>query len=256
MNLFEFSEICRDQLGVIRYLQGEHILHSKVDCAPCQHPYTLVKDKVKVSSYFWRCPKCKKKQSLTKDSFLEGAKISPAKLVFLVFYWSSKIAVTTAKEHLDMSSATGVDYYQYMRDICSNKLVRSPMQLGGPGKEVQIDESLLVRAKYRRGRNVRRKQQWIFGAYDVAEKVGYVTYVEKRDAATLLPSIQRVISPGSIIVSDQWQAYSDIPNLPGNYTHYTVNHSQNFVDPVTGKHTNHVESYWIRMKSNGTYKDF
>src|SRR6218665_97916 len=68
-------------------------------------------------------------------------------------------------------------------------------------------------------------------------------------------------SPGSIIVSDQWRAYRDIPNLPGNYTHYTVNHSENFVDPVTGKHTNHVESYWMRMKStfkrmNGTYKDF
>ena len=75
------------------------------------------------------------------------------------------------------------------------------MQLGGPEKEVQIDESLLVRAKYRRcRRNVRRKQQWVFGAYDVAEKVRYVTYVEKRDAATLLPIIQRVISPGSIIV--------------------------------------------------------
>jgi len=69
------------------------------------------------------------------------------------------------------------------------------------------------------------------------------------------------ISPASIIVSDQWRAYRDIPNLPGNYTHYTVNHSENFVDPVTGKHTNHVESYWMRMKStfkrmNGTYKDF
>jgi len=135
------------------------------------------------------------------------------------------------------------------------------MQLGGPGKEVQIDESLLVRAKYRRGRNVRRKQQWIFVAYDVAEKVGYVTYVEKRDAATLLPIIQRVISPGSIIVSDQWRAYRDIPNLPGNYTHYMVNHSENFVDPVTGIYMNHVESYWMRMKStfnrmNGTYKNF
>src|SRR6218665_3601754 len=56
MNLFELSEICRDQLGVIKYLQGEHILHSNVDCAPCQHPYTLVKDKVKVSGYFWRGP--------------------------------------------------------------------------------------------------------------------------------------------------------------------------------------------------------
>src|SRR6218665_3765380 len=173
MNIFEISEIYRDQLGVIKYLQGEHILHSNVDCAPCQHPFTLIKEKSKLSGYVWRCPKCRKEQSVTKDSFLEGAKIWPTKLV-LVFYWSSKIAVTTAKEHLDMSSATGVDYYQYMRNICSNKLVRSPMQLGGPGKEVQIDESLLLWAKYRHGLNVRRKQQWIFGAYDVAEKVGFL----------------------------------------------------------------------------------
>src|SRR6218665_148501 len=100
--------------------------HSTFECAPCRHPCTLIKAKAKLSGYFWRCPKCRKKQSVTKDSFLEGAKISPAKLVFLVFYWSSKIAVTTAKEHLDMSSATGVDYYQFMRDICSKKLVRSP----------------------------------------------------------------------------------------------------------------------------------
>src|SRR6218665_4043158 len=31
MNIFELSEICRDQLGVIKYLQGEHILHSNVE---------------------------------------------------------------------------------------------------------------------------------------------------------------------------------------------------------------------------------
>src|SRR6218665_1262289 len=114
MNIFKHSEIHRDQLGVTKYLQGEHILHSNVECAPCRHPCTLINDKAKLSSYFWRCPKCRKKQSVTKDSFLEGAKILPAKLVFLVFYWSTKIAVTTAKEHLDISSATGVDYYQFM----------------------------------------------------------------------------------------------------------------------------------------------
>lgn len=57
-----------------------------------------------------------------------------------------------------------------MRDICSWKLLQTPVHLGGPGKEVQIDESLLVKAKYHRGRNARRQESWVFGAYDVAQK--------------------------------------------------------------------------------------
>ncbi len=40
---------------------------------------------------------------------------------------------------------------------------------------------------------------------------------------------------GSVIYSDEWRAYSGISSVPGkNYTHKTVNHSVNFVDPVTG----------------------
>src|SRR6218665_938457 len=126
MNIFEISEIYRDQLGVIKYLQGEHILHSNVDCAPCRHPFTLIKEKSKLSGYIWRCPKCRKKQSVTKDSFLEGAKISPAKLVFLVFYWSSKIAVTTAKEHLDMSIHSFI-HSGYLYSAPSRNLLRGAL---------------------------------------------------------------------------------------------------------------------------------
>lgn len=152
-------------------------------------------------------------------------------------------------QHLDIATHTGMDYYQYMRDICSWKLLQNPVQLGGPQKEVEINESLLVKAKYFRRRGVHNQDCWIFGTYDVLAKTGYITFVSKRDAATLLPIKERVVAPGSVITSD----------VQGNYTHRTINHSRNFVDPVSGATTNHVESYWKRAKSifkgmNGTQK--
>ena len=61
----------------------------------------------------------------------------------------------------------------------------------------------------------------------------------ERDAATLLPIIQRVAEPGTSIWSDEWTAYGQLSSL--GYVHSTVNHSRNFKDLITGTCTNHVE---------------
>lgn len=71
--------------------------------------------------------------------------------------------------------------------------------------------------------------------------------VEKRDAATLLPIIENVVRPGSIVYSDEWRAYRQIQPKLG-LQHETVNHSVNFVDPGTGVHTQSIESYWTKTK--------
>ena len=34
------------------------------------------------------------------------------------------------------------DVYRWLREVCSTKLLQSPIVLGGPGVIVQIDESL------------------------------------------------------------------------------------------------------------------
>src|SRR6218665_337101 len=99
MNVYELCEVVKEKLGVIQYLQRDHILNSTVQCVTCQHPCTLLQDRKKLSGNFWRCPKCRRKQSVLKDSFLERAKISPAKFVYCVFYWAAQIAVGTTVDH-------------------------------------------------------------------------------------------------------------------------------------------------------------
>ena len=77
--------------------------------------------------------------------------------------------------------------------------------------------------------------------------LGYMEMVAARDAATLLPIIQAHVNPGTTIWSDSWAAYNNVIALPSVQGHDTVNHSIEFKSP-SGTHTNHIESYWNRVK--------
>ena len=72
--------------------------------------------------------------------------------------------------------------------------------------------------------------------------------VPRRDASTLLPIIQAHVLPGTTIYSDEWSAYNQVQGLPNVTSHSTVNHSLHFVDPVSGVHTQNIESYWNCVK--------
>ena len=72
--------------------------------------------------------------------------------------------------------------------------------------------------------------------------------VDRRDAATLLPIIQRCVLPGTEVHSDDWGAYRRLQLLPNVNRHRVVVHAHNFVDPRTGVHTQEVESAWSQLK--------
>lgn len=103
-------------------------------------------------------------------------------------------------------------------------------------------------AQFQRGRRP-RGERWVLGLFDTQYDPArpYLQLVRRRDARTLLTIIQRHVQPGSLVYTDEWAAYRQMQRVLG-FNHQTVNHSVNFVDPITGVHTQHAESNWSYSK--------
>ena len=95
--------------------------------------------------------------------------------------------MASACTQLGISQVTGVDIYNFLREVCSTALLREPVLLGGPGR---IDESLFChKCKYHRGR-VPVAETWVFGmvACSTSLATGFVQIVERRNAVTFYRS--------------------------------------------------------------------
>ena len=50
--------------------------------------------------------------------------------------------MSDAQEEAGVSKPMAIDTYQWLREICTRKLLQMPLKLGGQRKTVHIDESL------------------------------------------------------------------------------------------------------------------
>lgn len=77
---------------------------------------------------------------------------------------------------------------------------------------------------------------------------GYMEVVARRNRATLTNVINRTLRANSVIHSDEWRAYINLPqHVPNCIAHDTVNHTYNFVNPQTGAHTQVFNNIWCSM---------
>ncbi len=103
---------------------------------------------------------------------------------------------------------------------------------------------MFAKVKHFRGKDLKRKQLWVFGMKERESGKTYMEIVKTRNAATLLKIIYERCHPRTVIYSDLWSAYRSIAFLDKDFVHMTVNHSLHFVDPQTKVHTNGIESVW------------
>jgi transposase len=119
---------------------------------------------------------------------------------------------------------------------------------------VEVDETYLG-GQWRNKRKVIRdqgtkrgrgtKKQPVFGILCRNGKV-WAEVVDDVEAETLLPLISSKVTPGSVVCSDTWKAYTGIAGR--GYVHRLVNHGERQYSDGKGNHINGLEGFWGYLK--------
>ena len=245
MNIIELSSIIGDTDSTIKYLRHNNLL--KQNHHHCGVPCLQIFDKNTSDSWIFRCRQCRKKFSIRTDSIFSKSKLTLANLLLLVYCFANSFSVTDAGKLLKnvVSEHSIIQWYVYLREICSLSLINTPIQLGANGSVVQIDEALVGnKRKYNRGYQ-RGIKQWVFGMIDTTTKKTVLKLVQDRTAATLVPIINQYCVANAEVHSDEWASYNGL-NGHG-FVHRTVCHKEEFVS-AQGVHINNMEAEWGKLK--------
>ena len=218
--------------------------------------------------WYWICyrrvngVKCNRgKFGVRKGTFLDHTHLTIQNVTRMIWNFVYGLNIDQCKHFCCISNKTDhtvVEYYADCRAICNAWIwnENNTPKLGGFGKVVEMDESFFPGApKYNRGRrlgnNWDEDDKWVFGMVQRDSLDCILKQVPpNRKREDLLPIIQKHCVDGTIFDSDCWKAYCKLDEHLElrDCEHFTVNHSQNYVDPKTGAHTQTIEGLWSHIK--------
>ncbi|XP_064476269.1 uncharacterized protein LOC135390503 [Ornithodoros turicata] len=229
-------------------------------------------------------------ERLTTGTIFSGAQLALDRALTIMYFFArnvTRIHVLASESSRDSVRTPGRTVSRWLRRLrrgvflAMQRRLAAEGKIGGPGKIVEIDETLVGRRKYNVGRVT--KGRWVLGM--VEREIGpggkprggrlrlVVCPRNKRDRATLIPIIQRHVQRGTTIITDGWAAYARLPSLgeipqlwrargrQPYYVHHVVNHRHNFVTPNNRQvHTQTIESTWRGLKralhTGGVRRDY
>lgn len=202
------------------------------DGASCPNCKNQLQEQYK-QGYCW-CKFCRRKYRATayKGSWLYGMKLKPRQLFLLIACWQTRKSTETTVEVATVSYPTITRWYDRFR---ANLPKDQPLL----EKLVKADESYFGKKKSQQAQLI------VTGAVEpnTGRKALKITGVSHagRSRDVLEQFITDNVKLGTVVVTDKWHAYSDLPLL--GYGHESHNHS--FGDYAD---TNDAENIWSVTK--------
>ncbi|KAG0438993.1 hypothetical protein DMUE_2737 [Dictyocoela muelleri] len=225
----------------ISFLMTEGFLQNFYICTYCNNscnlvPYTRNKDLMAWRCMNRNCKSYKKYVSVRINSFFDTLTADLRFILKIIIKYAAKIPLHNIKDYYKCDPRA---IERNIKKLCS--IIPEPYfndnKLGGVGRIVQIDETLLnLKSKSHRGRSASNKSDALC-IVEVANKITlvYATIIPDKSRNTILPIIMRQVAPNSVICTDEHSSYQNLNTY--DYQHDTVYHKYNFINQVTGQYT-------------------
>jgi transposase-like protein len=274
----QVSEYFSDRQRCIDFIRDVR-WNGELKCAHCGHDkvYTL-----NGKNKRYKCAGCKKQFTIIKGTIFENSPIPLQKWFIAIYLLVSRkkgISSVQLSKDINVTQTTAWFMLQRIRYMLKDKVLESKLSgtvlidetfVGGKNKNRHWDKKV----KQSQGRSfkdktpvlgileqevsvVEERPHKLIPGKTVMEKTIikpgrlFCKVIPNTKAKTIKPIVYQTIERGSIIVTDEWQAYD---GLSGIYDHHVVNHKlQQYSN--NGYSSNGVENAWSILKRSiiGTY---
>ncbi|HBR06982.1 MAG TPA: IS1595 family transposase [Desulfovibrio sp.] len=167
------------------------------------------------------------------------SRLSESKRNRLMEYFVAGTTARAAAELVGVHRNTAASCFTRLRKLIADEMEKTSPLSG----EVEVDESYFggVR-KGKRGRGAAGKVP-VFGLLKRSGRV-YTVMIPNARKTTLMPIMERMIQPNSIVYTDSFSSYDALD--VSSFHHIRINHSKLFAD----KHNqiNGIENFWNQAK--------
>ncbi|KAF9761892.1 hypothetical protein NGRA_2350 [Nosema granulosis] len=196
------------------------------------------KSKTKVDHLICTLSLCKKRYYLWKGTIFYRSRITHIQRLQILEYGMQKVSIKNICYFTGLSRRCVYRCFKKVAKVLIPRYYANPEKVGGKGIKVEVDEYKFGKRKYNKGHRV--EGVWVLGIKECSgERRVKLIFVNDRTKATLTKILVRYVEKDTKVHTDCWKGYNSLSEYFD--AHLTVNHSDNFKDPVTKSHTNSIE---------------
>lgn len=224
-----FSIFTREDLTMAFMVQSKYI-PAYIKCPNCRADAHIVY--YTCPGYSYNCFLCKFRTKIKAITMFQNSPLNMEKVLLFVFLWVLGLRDQEISSLLEVSKSYVSGISRKLRQMVGEDFLKTPPVFSGV---VEIDEMDFIKRKIEIGKS-KTVKKWVLVMAERDTKQFYMEYIPERRREIIVPIIQKLCLPGTVIISKEWSGYGRLEDL--GYCHYTYFKSQGFTDP-NNRHIHH-----------------